>query len=406
MVLLGRPGEGKSSSGNTILGSKQFESVGGFDSVSTGPVCKAARVEGRWVTVVDTPGITDPTGNQLYEMIMKWIAEASPGPHVFVIVVRISSIFTADIKLFKLLKQLFGGDVPKYSMVLFTHGDELKGGQSIDNMIRSNQHVSDLVSMCGGRFCVFDNKTKRSREQVRDFLTKVDEVVSGNGGQHYTDEMFKMAQTKKEREKMKLVLKWFLVFLATVSIGAAVGAAVRLPREGTVFCAVLWAVIATEAAVGATVGGSGVAATVVGGAAAGAAAGAAVGAIIVVAILINLGGAAGAETLLLGPLLGALVGAKVGAALRPGGAAKAALLGLVVGAEVGGAVAVLIRVGPAGAIAVFLGVLVGLIVGAAGALLGELLGAVVGAVIGAALNVQYIHRSRPVTRQCDVMGAP
>ncbi|TDH05326.1 hypothetical protein EPR50_G00143750 [Perca flavescens] len=165
IVLLGCPGGGKSSSGNTILGSQQFESVGGSDSVSTGPVCKSARVEGRWVTVVDAPGITDPTGNQLYEGIMNWIAEASPGPHVFVIVVRIGSMFTADIKLFKLLKQLFGGDVPKYSMVLFTHGDKLKGGQSIEDLIQSNQHVSELVSRCGGRFCVFDNKTKRSREQ-------------------------------------------------------------------------------------------------------------------------------------------------------------------------------------------------------------------------------------------------
>uniref|UniRef100_A0A8C9Y0C6 GTPase IMAP family member 8-like n=1 Tax=Sander lucioperca TaxID=283035 RepID=A0A8C9Y0C6_SANLU len=195
VVLIGLPGAGKSSSGNTILGSDQFKSGDGFNPVTTETASKSARVEDRQVTVVDTPGITDLTGNQLYEGIMKWIAEASPGPHAFVIVVRIGSIFTADIKLFKLLEQMFGGDVSKYSMVLFTHGDKLKGGRSIDDLIRSNQHVSDLVSMCDGRFCVFDNKTKRSREQVRNFLSKVDEIVSGNGGQNYTDEMFRVAQT-------------------------------------------------------------------------------------------------------------------------------------------------------------------------------------------------------------------
>ncbi|XP_034729550.1 GTPase IMAP family member 8-like [Etheostoma cragini] len=200
VVLIGLPGAGKSSSGNTILGSDQFKLSDGFNSVRAETVSGSATVGGRKITVVDTPGITDPTGNQLYEGIMKWIREASPGPHAFVIVVRIDRITETHIKLFKLLEQLLGGDVPKYSMVLLTQGDKLQEGQSIDGLIRSNQHVSALVSMCGGRFCVFDNKAKRSREQVRDFLSKVDGIVSDNNGQHYTDEM---AQTfPKERRDM------------------------------------------------------------------------------------------------------------------------------------------------------------------------------------------------------------
>uniref|UniRef100_A0A8C9Y639 AIG1-type G domain-containing protein n=1 Tax=Sander lucioperca TaxID=283035 RepID=A0A8C9Y639_SANLU len=181
VVLIGLPGTGRSSSGNTILGSDQFKSGDGFNPVTTETASKSARVEDRQVTVVDTPGITDLTGNQLYEEILKSVVEASPGPHAFVIVVRIDRITEADIKLFKLLEQMFGGDVPKYSMVLFTHGDELKEGQSIDGLIQSNQHVKDLVFRCGGRFCVFDNKTK-IREHFGNFLRKVDEIVSGNGG--------------------------------------------------------------------------------------------------------------------------------------------------------------------------------------------------------------------------------
>ncbi|XP_035862355.1 GTPase IMAP family member 8-like [Sander lucioperca] len=204
IVLLGLPGAGKSSSGNTILRSGQFKPGGGFDSVTTETVSKSAIVEGHQVTVVDTPGITDTvlTPQQLFEEIMKSVVEASPGPHAFVIVVRIGRITGADIKLFEMLETLFSRDALKYSMVLFTHGDEL-GGRSIDDLIRSDHHVSDLVSMCGGRFCVFDNKTKRSREQVREFLSKVDEMVSDNGGEHYTDEMFRMAQTFINEERNK-----------------------------------------------------------------------------------------------------------------------------------------------------------------------------------------------------------
>ncbi|KAM9367057.1 GTPase IMAP family member 8-like [Symphorus nematophorus] len=166
MVLLGRPGVGKSSSGNIILGSDQFQSVSGFSSVSTECVCRAATVEGRLVTVVDTPGLSDGvlTQIQLYNQIMKSIEKSSPGPHVFIIVVRISTMSTADIKLFELLKTQFDREARQYCMVLFTHGDELRE-QSIDGLIRSNRPVSDLVSMCAGRYCVFNSKDTRDRQQ-------------------------------------------------------------------------------------------------------------------------------------------------------------------------------------------------------------------------------------------------
>ncbi|XP_033970274.1 GTPase IMAP family member 8-like [Trematomus bernacchii] len=196
IVMLGLPGAGKTSSGNTILGSEKFQSAADFNSVSTETTSASATVEGCKVTVVDTPGFTDHlTPEELYLQIKRSVVEASPGVHAFVIVVRVGQITEADIKLFKLLPKLFEGDALKYSMVLFTHGDALKEGQSIESLMKKNSHVSKLVSMCGGRYCVFDNKTKRSREQVRTFLSKIDEMVSANGGQHYTDKMFRMAET-------------------------------------------------------------------------------------------------------------------------------------------------------------------------------------------------------------------
>ncbi|XP_068429176.1 uncharacterized protein [Clinocottus analis] len=196
VVLLGLPGAGKSSSGNTILRSGRFKSGCDFVSVSAESVSQSAMVEGCKVTVVDTPGFTNEvlSPEQLYLEIMKMVVEASPGPHAFVIVVRIGRITSADIQLFELLPKLFTSEALKYCMVLFTHGDQLED-QSMEDLIQSNPHVSQLVSLCGGRYCVFDNTANRKREQARTFLAKVDEMVTDNGGQHFTSDMFKMAET-------------------------------------------------------------------------------------------------------------------------------------------------------------------------------------------------------------------
>ncbi|KAK2827932.1 hypothetical protein Q5P01_018966 [Channa striata] len=204
LILIGRPGVGKSSSGDTILGSAMFKSDCDFESVSKKIVSASAVVEGHQVKVVDPPGFTDEvlSPKKLAKEIMKSVMEASPGPHAFVIVVRIGRVNPADVRLFKLLLKLFGENASKYTMVLFTYGDELRG-QSVDQKVQSSPSVSELVSMCGGRHCVFDNTVRGNgqQRQVRDFLNKVDEMVAANGGQHFTSDMFRMSETLIQQEK-------------------------------------------------------------------------------------------------------------------------------------------------------------------------------------------------------------
>nr|XP_024659638.1 GTPase IMAP family member 8-like [Maylandia zebra] len=166
VILIGLSRGGRSSAGNTILGSEQFPTGCGFEPVPAEVVSGSAAVEGCWITVVDTPGFTarDSDEDQLKKRLWMIGQQSNPGPHAVVFVVRIGRINS--------------------SMVLFTHGDELRG-RSIDQMIQSNSCVSALVSVSRGRFCVFDNNQKGNREQVREFLRHVENIISENGGEHW-----------------------------------------------------------------------------------------------------------------------------------------------------------------------------------------------------------------------------
>ncbi|XP_073694583.1 uncharacterized protein, partial [Garra rufa] len=211
LILLGAKGSGKSSTGNSILAAGSDLS---FEAKKRTTQCmkETFTVAGRQVTVVDTPGwwmnyFTQDSSAFDKEEIVKSVYLCPPGPHAFLLVVRVDRSFTETYRrATEEHIELISKDVWNHSIVLFTFGDWL-GDTTIEQYIESEgKTVQWLVERCGNHYHVLNNKSLGNKFQITELLEKIEEMTAGS---HFkTDEsLFKEMKRKRQVEEDRAKLR-------------------------------------------------------------------------------------------------------------------------------------------------------------------------------------------------------
>uniref|UniRef100_A0A671UQ16 GTPase IMAP family member 7-like n=1 Tax=Sparus aurata TaxID=8175 RepID=A0A671UQ16_SPAAU len=249
IVILGKTGAGKSSLANTIFGEELFKISHDPNSETRKCQAKYKSVNGRSITLVDTPGLFDTDRSE--EEIVSCITECAPGPHAFLIVLKVEKFTKHEQEVINTICDNFSEEVFKYATVVFTHGEQLNG-QKVEDFVFKNRLISDLVKKCGGRCYVTDNRYwntiqtdeyRSNQFQVEELLKMIDKMVMKNNGGCYPNEMLQAVEkeiqqeeetirllpgnlTEEEiREKAKAsVCDKLLIRLAGVGTGALLGA--------------------------------------------------------------------------------------------------------------------------------------------------------------------------------------
>lgn len=202
IILLGGRNSGKSLVGNAILSQEEF-----ILHERTTCLKRKAKHQGRTVTVVDTPGwwcdfSAQDTPELVKREILHSVSLSRPGPHVFLLVVKIDSEFIekrrrAVQEHLELLRET----VWSHTMVVFTKGTNTENKPFEDHVQASGKPMQWLLKKCNGGFHILDDQ---DTSKVMELMEKIDKMVVENEGRHFEMDVKSLAEIEDRKREVEL----------------------------------------------------------------------------------------------------------------------------------------------------------------------------------------------------------